>query len=182
MLPANVLHLTLLRQFQLPIELRNIVIETYFPFLNNDRSPFLTPEQLLLKMPTNFSKNFHLIPIGKDYYDSDIQRGDEAFSLFVYNEGSSVHAMIGKGYYEIFCWNRIGRLGFRHQEVLYYGNKIVRLKVDISDDNIKENIQKIIRFYHKWVVNAIHGIGSFINMNSRFFHDFNIQALNLRFY
>lgn len=181
MLPDLVLHLTFLRQFQLPIELRNIVIETYFPFLNNDRSPFLTLEELRLQQPTSSSKNFHFIPIGKDYNNSDIQRGDEAFSLFVYNEGSRVHAMIGKGYYEIF-WNGTGRLGFHHREVLYYGDKIVRLKVEISEDNIKEIIQQIIRFYHTWVVNAMHGIGCFINMNSRFFHDFNIQALNLRFY
>lgn len=39
------LHLSLFSQFQLPIELRCIIIENYFPFLPNDQQP-LTVEKL----------------------------------------------------------------------------------------------------------------------------------------
>lgn len=165
MLPDLILHLSLLRQFQLPIELRNIVIETYFPFLNNDRSPFLTQGALLLQQPTHSSQNFHFIPIGNN--NPVIQRVGVACSLFLHKKESTIHAMISKGHY---IYRKDTSIRFYQHEVLFCGGKIVRLSFFMEDANLEENVQKTICFYRKWVLNAIHGVGYFKTIDWHFYN------------
>lgn len=163
-----ILHLALLRSFQLPIELRFVIIENYFPFLPKERSPQLLPVEIPLYFgyPAVITL-FQCIPIGKNA-DDLIEDGDAAFVLSIRKEGPTLYAMIGRGIYKTSQANGIR---FVQQEVLYYNEKIVMLRFNVEDVYLEINQQKIKSFYRQWVVHAINGVGCF-HTHGWGFHDF----------
>lgn len=162
MLPDLVLHLVLLRRFQLPINLRFIMVENYFPFLPKERAPFLTPMDVGEGM--NYQSAialFHHIPIGNNNSEEEemIKDGDSAFVLCLRKEGRKVHAMIGRGNY--IAWGIDKRIVFIQKEVLYVDSKMVMLSLDAGEACDQKNIQKMKHFYRKWILVALDGVGYF---------------------
>lgn len=151
MLPDLILHLALLRSFQLPIELRCIVVETFFPFMSKERAPFLKPEDLLCYLDED-----DFLPMVKHFHFIDIS-DTTAITLCLKKDGLFLHAMIGRGCYD--AWRAHNRPVFMQIEVLFCEDEMVRLSLRAEEICV----EKIIRFYRTWVLSAIYGVGDFRN-------------------
>lgn len=169
-----ILHLALLRRFQLPIDLRFIIIEDYFPFLPKERAPFLTPMDVGEGMKYQSAiALFHHIPIGNNNSEEEmIKDGDSAFVLCLRKEGRKVHAMIGRGKY--IAWGIDKHIIFIQKEVLYVNSKMVMLSLDAGEACDQKNIQKMKDFYRKWILVALDGVGYFSTRGWSFDDDFTV--------
>ena len=160
------LHLVLVRCFQLPIELRFIIIENYFPFLQKERRPLTSTE--LLEFATSphppfirSTRNFNFMPIEIKDDQSPSQKCAVAFYLLIYD--TFIEAMIYRGRYETLYED--GFHAFEANELLYYNNQIVFLQIkaqEITEVNVQKYQQQITNFYRQWVKNVMNGIGSFL--------------------
>lgn len=171
MMPDLILDLTLLRQFQLPVELRKIIIETYFPFLINEKAPFLSTIHLRAYMNDHYrptSQNYHFI----NHSDNQMQDGDSGIALCLQKKKGKIHATIGRGIYRV-CSTSM-RYVFYHKEELYYDDKIVELYCDFHAACVEQIIPKIIRFYRQWVMRVLNGVGYFNVRGLKRFHNFNL--------
>ena len=161
------LHLVLSRHFQLPIELRFIIVETYFPFLPNEKFPLTESELLKFANSTNHlherTNYFHFLPI----YQSVSQQycGKWTYALCLKKKGTLIEALVYRG-------NHISMdesyILFMPQEVIFWNEKCVSFYLDaetITKVNVREKQQKITNLYRKYVMSAMNGIGYFKNVN-----------------
>lgn len=159
------LHLVLLLCFQLPIELRIIVVESYFPFLQKEIRPLTSTE--LLEFATKYngepvpriSRGLNIIPLGE--WDTQIACFDLAMTLRLRIFGNLLDAVVYRGSYATLYENGNP---LDEKEILYCNEKVVRLRIDareITKDTVHEYKQRITSFYRKWVVHAFNEAACF---------------------
>lgn len=155
-----VLHLVLLRCFQLPLELRIIIVESYFPFWH-ERFTLQTPELLEFATATSsWIKYCHFIAKEKSN-----EPREWVYALCLKRKGTLLSLFVYKGVYETLP----NGCQYVSKKVLYCNENIVSANFDteeITTATINDKLEQITTFYRKWVVDAINGIGCFKSISS----------------
>lgn len=160
-IPADLcLHLALWRRFDLPIELRTMIVA------NQDCFPFLESRTISVKDLLEFS-HYPMEPMMLRFMYSNyvkreetnyipISRGLVAFGLSLRKKcDESLEARIVRGFFEITGKGGYDSLTFMEIKFFYCDHKMVTLQMnanEITEANVHTYYHKIMDFYHKHIL------------------------------